>query len=121
MGNTVDRDFIRRGIELADLNAVRVALYQHTHDPAIGELPTAINLSAEQRDMLVTAAVDWLEANAGPGMPEEPAPDELRSLMNMATKDDMGDLEFEARRELPAFKPFPCTASWTGEKPSGSS
>lgn len=117
MGNTVDRDFIRRGIELADLNAVRVALYQHTHDPAIGELPTAINLSAEQRDMLVTAAVDWLEANAGPGMPEEPAPDELRSLMNMATKDDMGDLEFEARRELPAFKPFPCTASWTGEKP----
>ena len=36
---TVDRDFIRRGVELADLNAVRVALYQHTHDPEIAALP----------------------------------------------------------------------------------
>lgn len=117
MGTTVDRDFIRRAIELADLNAVRVALFQHTHDAEVAELPTAINLTPEQRELLVTKAVDWLEVNSGPGMPAEPPADELRTLMNLATKEQMGDLEFEARRELPAFKDFPCTAAWPGEKP----
>ena len=37
-------------------------------------------------------------------MPAEPPEAELRTLMNLATKEEMGDLEFEARRELPAFK-----------------
>ncbi len=37
--------------------------------------------------------------------------------MNMATKEEMDDLDFEARRELPAFKPFPLTTTWPGEKP----
>jgi 4-hydroxyacetophenone monooxygenase len=37
--------------------------------------------------------------------------------MNMATREEMGDLEFEARRELPAFKPFPMTIGWTNGKP----
>ena len=34
MDTTVDSAFIRRAVELADLNAVRVALYQHTDDPS---------------------------------------------------------------------------------------
>ena len=37
--------------------------------------------------------------------------------MNMATAEEMGDLEFEARRDLPAFKEFPWTAEWTDGKP----
>ena len=37
--------------------------------------------------------------------------------MNMATGEEMGDLEFEARRELPAFKAFPLMTSWTDGKP----
>ena len=41
METTVDSAFIRRAVELADLNAVRVALYQHTHDPELAALPTA--------------------------------------------------------------------------------
>ena len=50
-------------------------------------------------------------------MPEEPPEDELRTLMNMATAEEMGDLEFAARRELPAFKPFPLMTRWSGERP----
>ena len=50
----VDRDFIRRAIELADLNAVRVALYQHTHDPEIEALPKALLMTPEDRELLVT-------------------------------------------------------------------
>ena len=44
MATKVDRAFIRRAIELADLNAVRVALYQQTRDPEIAALPTAAKL-----------------------------------------------------------------------------
>ena len=44
MGTTVDKAFIRKAVELADLNAVRVALYQHTHDPELAALPMAVNL-----------------------------------------------------------------------------
>src|SRR5437868_8606827 len=114
-GTDVDEAFIRRGVELADLNAVRVALYQHTHDPELLELPMALQLSDEQRELLVSKATAWLVDHAGPVALEEPPPDELRTLMNLATKEEMRDLEFEARRELPAFKDFPLMTAWSGE------
>jgi 4-hydroxyacetophenone monooxygenase len=113
----VDTAFIRRAVELADLNAVRVALYQHTSDPEVAALPVALKLDDAQRELLVTEAVAWLEANAGPGVLTEPPEAELRALMNMATGEQMGDLEFEARRELPAFKAFPLMTQWTDGKP----
>lgn len=113
----VDREFIRRAVELADLNAVRVALYQHTHDPEIEALPKALLLTPEQRELLVTKAVDWLEVHATTERPAEPPVDELRALMNLATKEQMDDLDFEARRELPAFKDFPLMIEWGDEKP----
>lgn len=116
-GGAVDAAFIRRAVELADLNAVRVTLYQHTHDPEIAALPMTLQLDDEQRELLISRAAAWLEANSGPGMPDEPPEDELRRLMNLATKEEMGDLEFEARRELPAFKPFPLMTEWSGPKP----
>ncbi len=118
METTVDSAFIRRAVELADLNAVRVALYQHTHDPEITALPMALALDDAQRELLISKATAWLERHAGPGMPDEPPEAELRTLMNLATKEEMGDLEFEARRDLPAFKDFPFTTDWTDAKPA---
>src|SRR4029079_11359830 len=95
---TVNTDLITRAVELADLNAVRVALYQHTGDPELAALPKALELDDAQRALLIDKAVAWLEQHAGPGAPEEPPEDELRVLMNMATQETMGDLEFTARR-----------------------
>jgi 4-hydroxyacetophenone monooxygenase len=118
METTVDSALIRRAVELADLNAVRVALYQHTGDPELAALPMAINLDEAGRELLIGKAVAWLEENAGPGMPPEPPEVELRALMNIATAEDMGDLEFEARRNLPAFTEFPFTTDWTNGKPA---
>ena len=118
METTVDSAFIRRAVELADLNAVRVALYQQTGDPEVAALPMAVNLDDAGRELLISKAVAWLEEHAGPGMPPEPPEIELRELMNMATKEEMGDLEFEARRELPAFKKFPLMTEWTKGKPA---
>jgi 4-hydroxyacetophenone monooxygenase len=117
MEQTVDPSFIRRAVELADLNAVRVALYQQTGDPEIAALPVAAQLDDAGRELLVRKATDWLCEHADPGMPAEPPEAELRALMNMATGEQMGDLEFEARRDLPAFKAFPWTAEWTGGAP----
>jgi 4-hydroxyacetophenone monooxygenase len=113
----VDAAFIRRAVELADLNAVRVTLFQHTHDPEIAALPMAAALDPEQRELLISKAAAWLEEHAGPARLAEPPEDELRALMNLATKEEMGDLEFAARRELAAFKDFPLMIDWDGERP----
>lgn len=113
----VDAEFIRRAVSLADLNAVRVALYQHTHDPEIEALPKALLMSDEERQLLIDKATAWLVDNAGPAKLPEPPEPELRKLMNLATKEEMDDLDFEARRELPAFKDFPLMIEWGEHKP----
>lgn len=114
---SVSPEFIRRAVELADLDAVRVALFHHTDDPEIEALPRMLELDDDQRELLITKTTAWLMENAGPGMPEEPPMPRLRQLMDFATKEEMGDLEFESRRELMAFKPFPWTVDWTNGKP----
>ncbi len=113
----VSPEFVRRAVELADLDAVRVALFHHTDDPEIEALPRMLELDDGQRELLIAKATAWLLENAGPGMPEEPPMPRLRRLMDFATKEEMGDLEFESRRDLMAFKPFPWTVGWTGQKP----
>jgi 4-hydroxyacetophenone monooxygenase len=115
--SAVDAEFIRRGLEVADLNAVRVALYQQTHDHEVETLPVAAKMSEDQRTLLIDKAVAWLERNASTEMPIEPPADELRKLLTLATHQEMSDLEFEARRELPGFQPFPMTVQWEGDKP----
>jgi 4-hydroxyacetophenone monooxygenase len=117
MTSTVDSAFIRSAIELADLNAVRLALFQMTGDPELEEIPTAANLDEATRAHLIDKAVAWLEVNHGPRTLSEPPEAELRHLMNMATAEEVGDLEFEARRDLAAFKEFPWMAEWTDGRP----
>ena len=117
METTVDSAFIRRAVELADLKAVRVALYQQTKDQELASLPVAAKLDDAERELLIDKAVSWLERNAGPTVPPRPTDEELRELMNMVTGEDMGDLEFEARRQLPAFEDFPWMIDWPDGKP----
>jgi 4-hydroxyacetophenone monooxygenase len=100
-------EFIRRAVEMADLNAVRLALWQQTEDPELENLPVAAKLDAAGRDLLIGKAVAWLSEHASADMPDEPPLPKLRKLMDMATGGTMTDIEFEARRDLPAFRPFP--------------
>jgi len=118
MAATVEPSFIRRAIELADLDAVRVALYQHTRDPEIRALPHSSKLDADGRERLIGKATAWLVANAATGQPPEPPEPFLRALMDFATGETMGDLEFEARRDLPAFRDFPLMTGWTDGRPA---
>ncbi|WP_157220217.1 flavin-containing monooxygenase [Flavisphingomonas formosensis] len=116
MGTHVDPAFIRRAIEFADLNAVRVALYQQSGDPELEALPVAAKMDATQRALLIDRAAAWLQANASEEMLPEPPEPMLRKLMNMATGETMSDLEYEARRDLAAFRAFPFFAEWEGER-----
>ena len=91
-----DRDFLRRAVELADLGAVRATLSHLTKDPDIAALPIVAELDDAGRETLIAKAVDWLEANAGTDWSvEEPSETELRSLLEFATGQGFGDLEFE--------------------------
>jgi 4-hydroxyacetophenone monooxygenase len=118
MSTRPNTDFIRRAVELADLNAVRVALYQQTKDPELTELPMALALDDAQRELLVSKAVAWLEEHFSTEvLLPEPPEDELRELCGLATKEELTDVDFNARRELPAFNEFPWFARWSGEKP----
>ncbi len=113
----VDTAFIRRAVELADPNALRVALYQMTGDPALAALPPAVRMGEEEKAHLIGSAVDWLSQNASRQMPEEPPPARLRELMTLATGRAMTDDEFEARRDLPAFRRYPFAVEWEGAHP----
>ena len=117
MAAGVDQAFVRRGIELADLNAVRVALYAQTHDPEIAALPMAVAMDADQRELLISKAAAWVWENASTERLPRPDDAELRTLMNLATKEEMGDLEYEARRQLPAFEDWPFMIEWEGARP----
>ena len=116
-GVETDFDFLRRAVGLADLDAVRVALYQQTSDPELAALPLAAAMDEAQRARLTDKAVDWLTGNAGPRALAEPPEPDLRRLMDMAVGGPMGDLEFEARRDLTGFKPFPFAVHWQGDRP----
>jgi 4-hydroxyacetophenone monooxygenase len=113
----IDTDYIRRAVELAEPNALRVALYQNSGDEEIAALPPAARMTPEQKAFLLDRATDWLIDNAGGAELPEPPEAELRKLMTMITGLEMTEVEFEARRDLPAFRPFPCAVEWQGEKP----
>lgn len=119
----VDRAYIRRALELADLNAVRMTLFQHTRDPEIEALPMTAKMDSAQKELLLDKATAWLEKNAQPNvLLDEPPEGELRMLLDVATKEKTPDLEFAARRDLPAFKKFPLTVDWpngTSKLPEG--
>jgi 4-hydroxyacetophenone monooxygenase len=112
-----DAVYIRRALEKADLNAVKLTLFHITRDEAYAALPVAAKMDDRQRAWLLDRATAWLEKNQGPGTLPEPPDAELRRMMDMVAGGKMGDLEFEARRDLTGFKPFPYMAEWEGKKP----
>ena len=113
-----DASFIRNALEKADLNAVKLTLFHITRDEDYAALPIAANMNETQRAWLLGRATAWLEKNQGPGTLTEPPEAELRRMMDMVTGGKMGDIEFEARRDLTGFKAFPYMAQWEGKKPN---
>ena len=118
MAAGADSAFIRRAVELADLNAIKLALFQLTGDETVAALPVEAAMSADEKAMLIDRAAAWLVSNAGPADLPEPPEAQLRRMMDMVTGGTMGDLEFAARRDLTGFKQFPYMAEWTAARPA---
>ena len=86
MGAEVDEAFIRRAVELADLAAVRVALFQATRDPEVESLGPVAQLERRRpRDADREGGPPTSSSDAAGVTLERPAEDELRHLMEMAT------------------------------------
>lgn len=103
----IDTAFIRRAVELADKEALRVALFQNSRDPEVGALPPYARMTDAQKALLADKAVAWLSANASGAVLPEPPLEDLRRLMTMVNGREITDVEFEARRDIPAFRDFP--------------
>jgi len=126
--NETDAAFVRRALEQADLSALRMALFQATHDPEIaamvpepktvrGGAGVTYQLSEKYRKALLEKGVEFLTNGFENFESRVPDDREVRTLMEMAG-DPLDDAEFRARREIPAFDPFPWAAKWSGKRPT---
>jgi 4-hydroxyacetophenone monooxygenase len=112
-----DEAFIRRAVELADLAAVKVALYQGTEDPDVAALGPVPQLSDEDRELLISKAVAYLRSLPADKALPRPSEEQLRELMEMATGVAMTDAEYLSRRDLTSFDERPWNAEWSDATP----
>lgn len=125
---TVDEAFVRRALEDADLNALRMALYQATGDeslldvklgqvPAYGGSSTLTVVAEDERDGLKAKALAFLLAK--PADFQEVRPDDaaLRRMFEAFRDEALTEKDWRYRRDLAAFDEHPRLAQWTGGKP----
>lgn len=126
----MDLDFIRKAVEEADLNALRLALLQVTGDPEYAAIPveridvrvgagTTYMVAESHRERLIDKAVEFLS-----GKPHEheltvPSDAQLRAYMELvAGGEPISDEDFAIRRPVPAFDDYPRAANWRGVRPA---
>lgn len=117
----VDEAFLRRAVEQADVNALRLALYQQTRDPELSAMPVvkltregspfqASVVALEHHRAVQDKAVAFLLA----GAPQAPAPtrDEAGRMMEMFAGETLGRAHLDYGWEDLAFEGFPRAADW---------
>jgi 4-hydroxyacetophenone monooxygenase len=125
----VEESFVRRAVEQADLNALRMALYQATHDPAVaairtdrivvrGGAGTQVTVAEEHRERLKELAVRYLMDGAATAVRRVPDDAETGQLIEMAESQPVSEDLLEMRRSLLCFEDFPFRAEWSGARPA---
>ncbi|MBX3485796.1 NAD(P)/FAD-dependent oxidoreductase [Phenylobacterium sp.] len=123
----VDQAFLRRVVEQADINALRLALYQQTRDPELAAMPVvklvregspfeSSVVPSEHHQAVKDKAVAFLLA----GAPRAPAPsrDEAGRMMEMFAGDTLSRSHLDYGYEDLAFEGFPRAAEWTNRPPA---
>ena len=125
----MDESFVRRAVESADINAVRMALLTATGDEQLaamkpvravvrGGAGITYALPAEDREIVIAKAVKFLLTEAPHHTPRTLDDDELRAMMeNAAGGEPLTDEQFGVRRSIPAFDKFPHFQAWQGPPP----
>ncbi|MFE2068660.1 flavin-containing monooxygenase [Streptomyces sp. NPDC059467] len=124
----VDEAFVDRALDDADLNALRLALYQATRDESLLEVPlrtTPMYGGALDQTVVAEEAVPDLRARAKEfllhkpsGFTEEKPDDtELRRMYEAFRNEELTEQDWAYRRDLAAFDDHPRLARWTGARP----
>ncbi|MDP3950645.1 NAD(P)/FAD-dependent oxidoreductase [Microbacterium sp.] len=124
----VDESFIRRAVEQAESNALRVALYQATKDAEVLEL-RMVDLVLRRGAMvkqviadedvpkLHDLAVEFLLENADLFEETVPSAAETKSLMELLLGHEITDSQYRSQHALVGFKDFPYfSAEWSAGK-----
>jgi 4-hydroxyacetophenone monooxygenase len=123
----VDERFIRRALDDADLNALRIALYQATGDesllaiklsqtPVYGGSAKLTEVAEEERAVLKDKAVAFLLTMPADFTEVKPSDAELRRLFEAFSNEELTDKAWRYRRDLAAFDEHPRLAHWSGGK-----
>lgn len=121
----VDVEFMRRALDDADLNALRLALYQATGDeslldvklqviPVYGGATTLTEVAAEEREGIKAKVLAFLLDK--PADFAETAPDDaaLRRMYEAFRNETLSEKDWRYRRDLAAFDDHPRLAQWSG-------
>src|ERR1700682_6309074 len=109
----MDSVFVRKAVQQADLNALRVALFQATGDPELatmgvertlvrGGSGTSYIVAEKHRDALMEKAVKFMMNEAPDHIRRVPSTETLRALMVIANGGEtLADEEFGVRKYIP--------------------
>jgi 4-hydroxyacetophenone monooxygenase len=124
----IDEPFIRAAIDKANFNALRLALYQVTADPAVGKMKTrrhAIRggamfshvLEDSEVPALKEKAFSYLSArNPDDPIPPPPSKAEAKKLADVFGDEPVPDRDYDYHYEELAYEEFPRDARWTDDR-----
>lgn len=126
----VDEAFVRRAVESADLNALRLALYHCTREPELAQMSltsvpvrggatTMVVVDEQHHAELKERAVQFLLAEESLVPEVTPSDIELRQMMELLTDERLTDKDFAYRRDVAAFDAIPREVTWSASRPSG--
>ncbi len=108
----VDHAYIRRAVECSDLAALRIAVYQASGDPEVGELGPVAQLAEADRQRLIERCTELIERDLDSWTLRVPDDDEIRSMLEMVIGEPTPESEFELRKGVLSFDDFPFFAEW---------
>ena len=125
----VDVAFIRRALQDADLNALRMAVYQATGDaellrlelgtvPMYGGALTQYVVAESDRELVRRKALEFLLAKPAEFRQVVPSDPDLRRMCEAFRNEELDERTWRYRRDLAAFDEHPRSARWTGERPA---
>jgi 4-hydroxyacetophenone monooxygenase len=118
------RAYLRRAVECAEPNALRMALYQATRDPeiaaitperAFGPVADTVQFSDSDTALIHRKAVEYLITEPDEAALPTPTREEIIELIEMAEARTLAPDDTIMRHHIPAFSDMAFQAQWTGE------
>jgi len=120
---------IRQALDSANLNVLRLALYQATGDPELAMMEVerfpmrggaffGYLVAEKHHQAIKDKALRWLLQRPSVDEVRIPDDEELCAMMGLLTDEELTEKEFRFGREEVALEPFPRRAEWSGERPA---